>query len=261
MSTAGAKWWQKPAFALLTLAYFLYFNLNSLWTRLAADDMMNMAAYWRQKPLRVVLHPFMPWRGDYRPVAAYYYLPLLDIFGLTPFPYSAILFALLLANAYLTYRFARLAGCSELPAGIAALLVCYHAGLSVVYYSTAFIYDVLCFTFFLGALLCYMRVRSAGRMLSPWDTGMVVLLHLFALGSKEMALTIPLILLAWELVYHPPAWHATQFLAWLRGPARVALYCAAINLVYLYGKAFGPDPMMRTESYRPHLSLHRIFAF
>jgi len=261
MSTAGAKWWQKPAFALLTLVYFLYFNLNSLWTRLAADDMMNMATYWRQKPLRVVLHPFMPWRGDYRPVAAYYYLPLLDIFGLNPFPYHAVMFALLLANAYLTYRFARLAGCSELPAGIAALLVCYHAGLSVVYYSTAFIYDVLCFTFFLGALLCYMRVRSAGRMLSPRDTGMVVLLHLFALGSKEMALTIPLILLAWELVYYPPAWQATQFLAWLRGPARVALYCAAINLVYLYGKAFGPDPMMRTESYRPHLSLHRIFAF
>jgi hypothetical protein len=133
--------------------------------------------------------------------------------------------------------------------------------LSVVYYSTAFIYDVLCFTFFLGALLYYMRTRSAGRMLSPRDTGIVLLLHLFALGSKEMALTIPLVLLAWELVYHPPAWKATQFFAWLRGPALVALYCAAINLVYLYGKAFGPDPMMRSESYRPHLSLHRIFAF
>ena len=34
-----------------------------------------------------------------------------------------------------------------------------------------------------------------------------------------------------------------------------------LNLVYLYGKAFGGDAVMQAVSYRPELSLHRIFAF
>ena len=39
------------------------------------------------------------------------------------------------------------------------------------------------------------------------------------------------------------------------------LYCVALNLVYLYGKAFGPDAMMQSQAYRPELSLQRVFAF
>jgi hypothetical protein len=35
----------------------------------------------------------------------------------------------------------------------------------------------------------------------------------------------------------------------------------ALNLVYLYGKAFGPDAMMQSQAYRPELSLQRVFAF
>ncbi|MEO8592490.1 MAG: hypothetical protein ABI759_04140 [Candidatus Solibacter sp.] len=262
MSKEGARLGLKAAFALATLGYFLYFNLNSLWTRFAADDMMNMASYWRLKPLRMLLDPFMPWHGAYRPFAAFYYLPLLGTFGLNPLPFHAAMFALLLANVYLTYRFARLAGCGELPAGIAALLVSYHAGLSVVYYSTAFIYDVLCFTFFMGALLCYLGARSQGRLLRRGETALLLPLFLFALDSKEMALTLPLILVAYELIFHPlTSWKPADRLNWLRGPGRVVLYCAALNLVYLYGKAFGPDPMMASAAYRPQLSVHRFFAF
>jgi hypothetical protein len=260
--SAGSGPWRKLAFALLTLTYFLYFNWNGLWVRFAADDMMNMAGYWRLSPIRLWLDPLLPWREAYRPMGSLFYLPLLQVFGLNPVPYHAVMLAILLGNLYLMYRFARRIGCRELQAGLATLLVAYHAGLSLLYYSTAFIYDVLCFSFYMGAFLCYARVRAQGRLLRGGETALVMGLYLCALDSKEMALTLPIVLLAYEWIYHrPAAWTTREMAAWLRGPGRVMLYCVALNLVFLYGKAFSPDALMKSEAYRPQLSLHRVFAF
>ena len=254
--------WRKLAFALLILTYFLYFNWDGLWAQFAADDMMNMAYYWRLKPIRMVLHLFMPWRGPYRPMAGLFYLPLLEAFGLNPLPYHVVMLAILLGNLYLMYRFARRVGCGEVQSLLATLIVAYHAGLSMLYYNTAFIYDVLCFSFYMGAFLCYARVRAENRLLRGSETALVMGLYLFALDSKEMALTLPMVLLAYEWVYHrPTAWTAREIVSWLRGPGRVMLYCVVLNLVYLYGKAFGPDPLLQAPGYRLELSLERLFAF
>jgi hypothetical protein len=255
---AGSGPWQKLAFALLTLAYFLYFNWDGLWTHFAADDMMNMSSYWRPGPIRLALDLFMPWRGPYRPMAGLFYLPMLHWFGLNPLPYHAVMLALLLGNLYLVYRFARRLGCSELQAGLAALVAAYHAGLSMLYYSTAFIYDVLCFSFYMAAFLCYARVRAQGRLLRSGETALVLGLYLCALDSKEMALTLPVVLLAYEWVYHAGN---GRIAAWLRGPGRMTLYCVALSLVFLYGKAFGPDALLHAQGYQAAFSLHRVFAF
>src|SRR5664279_2896309 len=256
--------WRKLAFALLILTYFFYFNWSGLWAQFAADDMMNMAAYWRLKPIRLLLDLFMPWRGPYRPMAGLFYLPLLKGFGLNPIPYHAVMLAILLGNLYLMYRFALRIGCGELQAGLATLLVAYHAGLSMLYYNTSFIYDVLCFAFYMGAFLCYARVRAQGRLLRGSDTALVMGVYLCALDSKEMALTLPIVLLAYEWIYGdgwPAAWTRKEIAGWLRGPGRVVLYCVVLNLLYLDGKAFGPDAMMQSAAYRPELSLHRVFGF
>ena len=163
--SAASGPWRKLAFVLLTLTYFVCFNWDGLWAQFAADDMMNMAFYWRLAPIRILLDLFMPWRGAYRPIASFFYLPLLQCFGLNPVPYHAAMLGILLGNLYLVYRFAWRIGCAELQAGLATLTVAYHAGLSVLYYSTAFIYDVLCFSFYMSAFLCYARVRAQGRLL------------------------------------------------------------------------------------------------
>lgn len=157
--------WRKLAFAMLILSYFLYFNWDGLRVRFAADDMMNMIAYWRLSPSKVWLDLFTPWRGAFRPIGGVFYLPLLQCFGLNPLPYHAAMLAILVGNLYLMYRFARRIGCGELQSGLATLIVAYHAGLSMLYYSTAYIYDVLCFSFYMGAFLVYARVRSQGRLL------------------------------------------------------------------------------------------------
>src|ERR1017187_8967651 len=263
---AGGGPWRKLAFALLTLAYFLYFNWNGLWVRFAADDMMNMAGAWRLPPTRILLDLSMPWHGAYRPMGSLFYLPLLKAFGLNPLPYHAVMLGILLGNLYLMYVFARRIGCGELQAALATLIVAYHAGLSMLYYNTAFIYDVLCFSFYMGAFLCYTRVRAQGRPLRGIETALVMALYLCALDSKEMALTLPIVLLAYEWMNHPvdgrlTAWTPGGIARWLRGPGLVILCCAVLNLVYLEGKAFGPNALMRNAAYRPELSLHRVFAF
>lgn len=254
--------WRKLAFGLLILAYFFYFNWDHLWVRFAADDMMNMSIYWKMAPVRVLLGRFLPWTGAFRPMAGLFYLPLFKVFGLNPLPYHAVMLAILLGNLYLMYRFALRAGCGELQAALATLIVAYHAGLSMLYYNTAFIYDVLCFSFYMGAFLCYARVRAQGRLLRRGETALVMGLYLGALNSKEMALTLPIVLLAYEWFYHPsPARRPRELVAWLLGPGRVTLYCGVLNLIYLYGKAAGPGSLMQSSGYRPELSLQRIFAF
>jgi hypothetical protein len=262
--SAGIGQWRKPAFALLILTYFLYFNWNGLWVRFGADDMMNMVGCWRTEPVRLLLDLLLPWHGAYRPMAGLFYLPLHHFFGLNPLPYHAVMLGILLGNLYLMYRFARRIGCGELQAGLATLLVAYHAGLSMLYYNTAFIYDVLCFSFYMGAFLCYARVRSQGRLLRGSETALVMGLYLCALDSKEMALTLPIVLLAYEWMYGdgwPAAWTRREIAGWLRGPGRVVLYCVVLNLLYLDGKAFGRDALMQNAAYRPELSLHRVFRF
>src|ERR1035438_6401661 len=79
--SAGDSPWRKLAFALLTVAYFLYFNWNGLWVRFAEDDMENMVRCWRPGPVRLLLDALLPWHGAYRPMAGLFYLPLLPFFG------------------------------------------------------------------------------------------------------------------------------------------------------------------------------------
>src|ERR1039458_2202032 len=261
---AGIGHWRKPAFALLILTYFLYFNWNGLWARFAADDMMNMVGCWRPAPARLLLDALLPWHGAFRPMAGLFYLPLHHFFGLNPLPYHAGMLAILLGNLYVVYRFALRIGCGELQAGLATLILAYHAGLSMLYYNTSFIYDVLCFAFYMGAFLCYARVRAQGRLLRGSDTALVMGLYLCALDSKEMALTLPIMLLAYEWIYGdgwPAAWTRKGIAAWLHGPGRVVLYCVVLNLLYLDGKVFGSDALTQNAAYRPDLSLHRVFEF
>ena len=72
---------------------------------------------------------------------------------------------------------------------LAAMVVCYHAGVGALYYYTGFVYDVLCFFFYVSALVLYVSVRRRGRLLSAWETAAFLGLFLCALNSKETAAT------------------------------------------------------------------------
>jgi hypothetical protein len=257
--------WRKPASALFLCAWFVYFSRDVLRVHFAPDDMMNIDNfYWSPGPWRLVYAQFAIWRGYYRPMGGLFYLPILSVWGLNPAPYHVVLSLLLAANVYLVYRLARLlgGGGGELAAGLAALVVCYHAGLANLYYNTAFAYDALCGFFSLAALLYYISIRTAGRFPDARGKLLFAVLLVCALNSKEMALTLPGMLLAYEGIYHPPAGRTREaMVAWLRGPGSVALLATGLTALDLYGKIFGYDALTGMPGYQPVFSWQRFFDF
>ena len=249
--------WRRLAFAAFLLAYFLYFTYDGLRVHFALDDLGNMGHYYRGGPLALAVSQFTVWHGDYRPMGGLFYVPILTFAGLNPLPYQAALLAILLANVYLVYRFALRLGCGELAAGLAALVVCYHAGLHNLYYNAAFVYDALCCFFYLAAFLYYLRIRQAGGVPRTRQIALFLALYLCALNSKEMAVTLPLMMLVYEWIYHRPA----AIKAWIFGPARLVLYGAAFAALDVYGKLFGPDAMVNAEAYHPVFALRRVRDF
>ena len=148
------------------------------------DDMMNLYGAW-----------FLPLAGQERPIGALVYRAIFAGFGLNPVPYRVCCFLLLAGNLVLLYAIAvRLSG-SRVVGAIACLLAAYHAHLADLYYSTGTIYDLLCFAFYWGAALLWIRGRY-------W---IALALYAGALLSKEMAVTLPLVLAVYELAYRRPA--------------------------------------------------------
>jgi hypothetical protein len=72
-----------------------------------------------------------------------------------------------------------------------------------------------------------------------------------------MAVTLPLMMLVYEWIYHRPA----AIKAWIFGPARLVLYGAALAALDVYGKLFGPDAMVNAEAYHPVFALRRVRDF
>jgi hypothetical protein len=272
-SGSGPSGWRKVAFAALVLAYFLYFNWGALKVHFAPDDMMNLDSYYRVEPWRMLLDELMIWGGYFRPMAAFFYLPIFGAWRFNPVPYHAAMLAIMLANVYLVYRFARRLECQRAVAGVAALLAAYYPGARDLYYNTAFIYDVLCMFFYLAAFDYYLRIRPPEKKAPPLLTGrqtaVFLALYLCALNSKEMAVTLPVMLLVYEWIYHRPKWlyrdpdrvSVRNLAQWLGGPGRMALAAAAMNLLYIYGKTLGPAALTKSSAYRPVFSMARFLDY
>ncbi|MBV9746588.1 MAG: hypothetical protein JO099_22750 [Acidobacteriia bacterium] len=220
-------------------------------TYFAADDMMNLGNYFRLGPGRALASQFLPWRGYYRPAGAAFYLPLYHWFGLNPAPFQFTIMLLVALNAVLLFRLAVHLGAPNLIAGLAAFVVAYHAGLTNLQYNIDMVYDVLCFTFFIAALLYYVRIRRRGLPLCWQEAAVFLLLYLCAVNSKEMALTMPLVLASYEWCYRMPRER------WLK----LTVLSAAIAAVSLYGKKFGIDPLIEKPAYHPVISLRRFLDF
>ena len=238
--------WRKPVCVLLFAAYFFLVSRDTLKAQFSDDEMIAIWMYWRPSPWRLLESQFMIWRGYHRPVGGLFFLPLYHVFGLNPVGNHAVLLVLLPVGAYLMYRLSRALGSGGVASAMVALVACYHGGLSNLYYNSVFVFDVLCGIFFFAALAYYARIRSSGRILSGGQTAAFLALYLCALNSKEMAVTLPAILLAYEwLFYGPPGFAWKRFAAWLRGEGRAIFWAGMLDLVFIYGKRFGQYGLMK----------------
>jgi hypothetical protein len=227
------------AAAAIVLAYHFFFAGRALHGRFAPDDMMNIHYYWSQGGWALVRGLVEFFSTYQRPVGGVFYWVLYRLFGLNPFPYHVVISCLLVANLYLAYRLAVLISGSETIGWCCAFFLAYRVELAHLVFLPSFVFDVLCFTFYLLALVYYLRIRRSDRPLLSRELAFFLLLYIAALGSKEMAITLPAVILLWEVLCCRPV-HLLP-----------ALSAGAVTAVCILGKTLGPGSLVAMEGYRP----------
>jgi hypothetical protein len=243
---------------LLLVTYFLHFALAARHGGFREDEMLNIWAYWYVGRVQSLFALAKFWTPYYRPGGALYYLPLYHFFGLNPFPYRVVQISILALSIPIAYYLARLLASSRSVAFLAVLAFCYHPYVASVVFVGAFIYDVLCGLFYLAALTYYVHIREKGGYLRPLQLVLFLVLYICALNSKEMAVTLPVIVLIYEVLKSPrwASWKAFLSSSW--DGAAPALIGGAITAVYVYSKIGGTASTTLSESYRPIYSWHNF---
>src|SRR5438552_2955512 len=242
----------------LLLAYFFHFALPALSGGFGDDEMMNLYLYWLAGPFKSIQANFCFWSTFPRPAGALYYLPLYHLFFLDPLPYRIVQVSVLAATIPIFFCLAQLLSGSRTVAFLAALAMCYHGQMADLVFTGSFIYDVLCGFFYFAALTYYIYIREKGVPLRRGQVAIFLALYVCALNSKEMAVSLPVIVFIYEALKHPRFDNWKQF-GWRNGYVAIPAFVAAlVTAIYIYGKLNGPYSLAKLEAYRPVYSWHRF---
>lgn len=217
--------------ALAIAAFFFFFAGPGIKAWFVDDQLMNLYQVTDKPVSELALQPD-------RPVSTLAMRGLWELFKFHPRPYRAVCFALLLLNLAVATALAwRLSG-SGLTSLLFAILFCYHACLTDLYFSTGTLYDILCFTFTFTALLWYAVIRAEPRAPRWYEIAGICLLSALAIGSKEMAIALPLLLALVE-------WLCGDRRHWLT-PVLSAVVCAAFLARFLFHSSFQDNSAYRS---------------
>jgi hypothetical protein len=248
------------ALVTVLIGYFLHFALPSFRGGFSADEMMNIFFYWQPGILKCLWANVCFWTNFYRPAGALYYLPLYHFFSLNPEPYRIVQVCIVAASIPIVYWLSRLLATSRSVAFVGSLAVSYHADLANLVFRGSMIYDVLCGFFYLAALAYYIHIREAGRELRPIQVAVFLLLYIYALNSKEMAVTLPVIALIYEVLKCPRVVDWKPFVRRNWRAAVPPLVAGALTAAYIYGKTHGGNSLIEHDVYRPRYSWHNFLA-
>lgn len=186
-------------FALCVAGLFLIANHSAYKSFFTGDDLDNMAnarlLKWADVG-RVLVDPSFVGPKTFRAVGYSYYLVLVRSAGMRYWPYVAGIHAIHLLNVLLLWLLARALGAEFLAAGAGAALYVFHAAAFDVYWKPMYVFDLLCATFVVAALLAYVRGWLVPSLVFFW----------LALKSKESVILLSLVLLAYELFVGARKW-------------------------------------------------------
>jgi hypothetical protein len=237
--------------AVLVGGYFLALVRPGFKVYFSPDDTMNLYKPWISPLRELIMANLVFFRASpiYRPLASAWYAAIFYFSGFNPRPFHIVYASIFLLNIFWTYSLARRLSGSRETAAVTTILGSYYPALAPLFLDTSYVYDALCYSFYFAAMLLYMRVRDQGRELTKWELIGCCLLYICALNSKEMAATLPVMLLLYELVYH------RKTIA-LRG----ILVTGIITLVFAIGRARGSESLLRMSAYRPHFTITAFLA-
>ena len=226
---------------LLAFGWLLLFAHDGLTAPFSGDDLMNLHGYLSRTPVSLMVDNLRYWSTSYRPLGGLFYVVLYKCFGFDPLPFRVLCFGLLALNLGLLSRFLLRLSASREVAFLALLIAAYHAWFVDLYYSTGTVYDLLCYSFYLGTFNLYLGVRARGQVLSGRHLAIVAALYVCALNAKEMAVSLPVLLAAYETIYH------RRMLRW---SGRGIVVTGLFSLPYVAGKLMGPGSLVENPAYR-----------
>ncbi len=241
---------------ILIAGYFVHQARFSLWAEFTHDDLMNC---WRAvfDPLATHIRDcieFFRFSDSYRPFPALVYRAAFRFSGFNLFPLRVLLLEVMGLNILLTYSFARRLTSSREVGVLAALLGAYHSNLTFFYFNTGFLYDIFCFFFYFSALVFYLRVRQAGRLLRWYELLALCALYVLALDSKELAVSLPVVIAAWELLFHPPQLRLTPLLRWQYRELLPVWITGTVTAAFIRGRVLAKGGLSGVESYTQSIS-------
>jgi hypothetical protein len=240
------------AFVIALPLYFAGAGLRAYFTN---DDMMNLYGSWSKPWQDLLAANLQYWSPFYRPMGALFYRSAFAVFGFDPFPFHVACFVLMFVNLAILYNVVRALSNSREIAVLSVFVAAYHGEIEDLYYNTGTIYDLLCFFFYWLAFLLYIRWRPAG--LSWPRLAIVALLYICALNSKEMAVTFPMALLAYELIFHTPEAAGRGLLRWLMRDAQAGVLLGIMTIPYVLGKMSQSSIFYYVGDYQVELSAAR----
>lgn len=250
--------WLLLGFAAI-FANFYWFTRHVFYARFAADEMMNMGWAWRDGLSKLLSGLFGFWVSVYRPTGGLYYWLLHHYFGLNPLPYRIVDFGIVSINLVIAYILMRRLTGSVYVAWLGTFIFSYHTAIDMwAIFVGSFVYDRLCFTFYLLAFLAYIAWRENTGLRRALTFAAFVASYLLALGAKEMAVTLPVMLVLYEVVYHP------EILKFRRreslGVVAAIGLLGLITLGFIYFRVFAKDSVIASGAYATtDLSLSHFF--
>ena len=234
--------------AAFIAAYFLHFTAGSLRTEFTHDDLMNGYRGWSY-PLPSLLADnllFFRFTPLYRPFGALVYKAFFGLFGFDLFPLRVFLWIALAGNVFLVYKLCRMLSGSEEAGLFAALVGSYHTKFGPLYYNSGTLYDILCFLFYFSAVVFYIGIRRQGKAMDAFQGAMLCVLYILALNSKEVAVSLPVALILYELLWHPPALNSPALWRWFSRQSLTVWITAAITAAYVMGRVLSQEGSIST---------------
>lgn len=184
--------------------------------------------------------------ASYRPVATFSYYLLFQLCGLNPFGYHLASLMIHILNVLLVYMLASRILEDRWSPLIAGLLFAGHPALTEAINCISYNEDLLAALFFLLALVLYLTLSTKNYVLS-------LICFLLGLLSKEMVITLPVIIVLYDLIFNRSEDNQTLY---ARSAAilkkRIGYYTGylGVSLFYLYLR-FGLF-YFRGDSIAPH---------
>jgi len=224
-----------PVVVLLGALTFLVY-LNSLQNEFVFDDVGLIVKSSRIRDLRNLPRILGAYgHPAYRPIRTASHAIDYALFGLNPAGFRAVNIALHVLNGTLLFFLFRALLRNPRPALLAAMLFVVHPiqTESVAYISGR--RDLLFAVFYLAGFACYVRYRETDRVRYLFLAGFAYLLSLL---SKEMAISLPLLCLWYDVVRSIPAAEGNSPLSPLRAVAEgVRTAVRRHTLLYAAGTA------------------------